>query len=176
MRVLDHGAGMSTIWWARRVEFVYAIEADTEWYNRVKRKLASMKLTNATVELRGGDSYSDLSDIPDESFDFIAVDGHAREVVMRHAIRIVKRPGFIYLDNTDFADVWHHMYGEAEEILTEAARREGAAIQYFTGLAPATVVASQGMLVRFAGPCQEQPGHWSTGTVTEGTMVVRPTG
>jgi hypothetical protein len=39
------------------------------------------------------------------------------------------------------------MYGEAENILLKIADQEGERVTYFTGLAPATFIARQGMLV-----------------------------
>lgn len=151
MEVLDHGAGMSTVWWARRVRYVYAIESSVVWYQKVKAEITRRRLKNVGLELRSGDTYSDLSDIPDGSYDLVSIDGHDRHIVVAHAVRIVRRPGWIYLDNTDFAHVWHEMYGEAEQMLLELARREGADVTYFTGLLPATFIAGQGMLVHFPG-------------------------
>ena len=147
--VLEHGAGMSTIWWARHVATVHSIEANPTWYARIKQTLAQQNLRNVTLELRDDATYSDLDAFGDGAFDMVVIDGHARDQVARQAVRILRRPGYIYLDNTDYAAEWSEMYGEAEEILRAEASRWNASVRYFTGFAPATLVASQGLLLAF---------------------------
>jgi predicted O-methyltransferase YrrM len=146
-RVLEHGSGMSTVWWAKHVAHVEAIEANPDWRERVVKKLAKQGTTNVNIELRTDDSYADLTAYADRTFDLVVIDGHAREVVASQAARVVKRPGWIYLDNSDFAAQWHEMYGEAEATLLKVADDEQGTATYFTGLAPATVNTSQGLLV-----------------------------
>lgn len=148
-RVLEHGAGMSTVWWAQRVASLHSIDASTEWYRRIMRELSRRGVTNVTLELRTDDTYADLSMFPDHAFNLVVIDGHARDEAARQAPRLITRPGWIYLDNTDFAAEWQSMYGEAEDELRSAAMRDGASMRYFTGLAPGTVVASQGLLIAY---------------------------
>jgi hypothetical protein len=157
-RILEHGSGMSTVWWAQRVAHVHSIEYDGSWFTRVKRELELRNLHNVTLEHRTGEEYHDLSGLKDEAYDLIVIDGHARERVAAQASRLLKRPGWIYLDNTDFAEQWQEMYGEAEDILSALARQEGAEVKYFSGLAPGTFNTSQGMLLGF----RERPSRAST--------------
>lgn len=148
-RVLEHGSGMSTIWWSERVASVKSIEANEEWADRVQDELDRRGAKNVSLELRTGAGYTSLADFADHSFDVVVIDGHAREKVAMDAPRILKRPGLIYLDNTDFAAQWHENYGEAEEILLDLAALEHAEVTHFTGFPPATFVATQGMLIKF---------------------------
>ena len=145
--ILEHGAGMSTIWWAQRVSKVRSIEANRSWYERIEEGLRKRGLFNADLEHRVNDDYSDLSELEDESFDLIVIDGHAREKIASQVPRLLKRKGFIYFDNSDFAAQWHEMYGEAENILTSWAHAIGAKLTYFTGMPPATMTATQGLLI-----------------------------
>lgn len=148
-RVLDHGSGMSTIWWAERVASVDAIEDNPVWHAKTKAEIDKLGLTNVRLELRSGEAYYDLSAFPDAYFDFVIIDGSDREKVAAQAPRTLKRPGWIYLDNTDKAAAWHENYGEAEDLLREHATRSGARMSYFTGLAPATVIAQEGLLIAY---------------------------
>lgn len=145
--VLEHGAGQSTIWWSQRVAAVRSIEANPQWYNRVRDELARRGVANVEIEHREGDHYGDLSMLPDAHYDVIVIDGHDRDRVARQVPRLLKPGGIVYFDNSDFAAEWHEMYGEAEDILTAWARSTGARITYFTGMPPATMTATQGMLM-----------------------------
>jgi len=147
--VLEHGAGMSTVWWAKRVNSIHSIEANADWYQRLKEEIRHRRLDNVTLEHRTGDDYGDLSAFKDHSFQLVVIDGHAREKAAEQATRLITRPGWIYLDNTDFAAQWQEMYGEAENILRGAASRDRAEMTYFTGFPPATFIANQGLLISY---------------------------
>jgi SAM-dependent methyltransferase len=146
-RVLEHGSGMSTIWWSYLVDHVDSVEADRQWHARICKLLEERGRTNVSLSLKSNSSYSDMSPFADASFDFIVIDGHDREKVAAQSRRILKRPGWIYLDDSDRSAQWREMYGEAEEILVDLVQREGGQITYFTGFTPATFIARQGMLV-----------------------------
>jgi SAM-dependent methyltransferase len=57
-----------------------------------------------------------MSPFANASFDFIVINGHDREKVAAQSRKILKRPGWIYLDDSDRSAQWREMYGEAEEI------------------------------------------------------------
>ena len=145
--VFEHGGGMSTIWWAQRVRHVTTIEASPEWHAKVLKELEARSIENVTLELRNGDSYTDLTAFADESFDCVVIDGHARDLVARDAFRIVRRPGVLYLDNTDFAAQWAESYGTAEDTLVDLAQSAGATVTHLTGFPPATFQTTQGLLI-----------------------------
>ena len=50
MMVFEYGSGSSTLFWAKRVKQVYAIEHDLEWSEKVIKELDKRKLNN--VDLR----------------------------------------------------------------------------------------------------------------------------
>ena len=90
-----------------------------------------------------------MSYLSDSFYNIIVINGYAREKVALQAPRLITRPGWIYLGNTDCATQWHEMYGEAEDTLKKEAEREGADLTYFTGFPSTTLVATQGLLVSF---------------------------
>ena len=147
--VFENGAGMSTIWWAQHVKSVYSIEPNREWHGKVQAELDMRGLKNVTLEFRPPLQAVDVSQFADKSFDIVLIDGPGRDHVAEQALRIIKRPGWIYLDNADFSEQWPEMYGLAEEAVARHAQSAGGTVSYFTGMPPATFVATQGMLASF---------------------------
>jgi hypothetical protein len=152
-RVLEYGAGMSTIWFAERSGCVHSIETSQTWHDTVATMLQERGIHNVRLDLReDAPESTDLSDC-DGRFDFVLVDGAQRQASVCAALGSLKPQGSIYLDNTDFGVQWD-FYASAERTLLEAAARDGATVRYFTGFAPATFVATQGVLVRWHLPAR----------------------
>lgn len=148
--VLEFGSGMSTLWFARHARSVYSVEHDPEWAELVRRKAERRALRNIALHVfRAGDPRYSTPDADPESFDLVVVDGIQRPECAASAVRLVTPCGAIYIDNTDFGHQWS-WYSEAERTITEYATRRKAELRYFTGFPPATVVANQGLLVRFS--------------------------
>ena len=148
-RVLEYGAGMSTVWWAKRVRHVHSIELDEHWYQQVHLLLAQRKLDNVQLELHSKHAYTaHLDAYPDGYFDCVVVDGAFRDEVVAATLRLVRRPGgVLYLDNTDQGAQWP-MYAEAERLLRgDALRTHAQRITAYTGFAPAQSIANEGLLV-----------------------------
>jgi SAM-dependent methyltransferase len=124
-RVLEHGAGMSTMWWSYLVDHVDSVEADPHWHAKICNLLEEHGRTTVSLALKSNSSYSDMSPFANASFDFIVINGHDREKVAAQSRKILKRPGWIYLDDSDRSAQWREMYGEAEEILVDLVQCEG---------------------------------------------------
>lgn len=139
---------MSTIWWAQHCQHVHSIELNAVWYGKVMTMLSEYRLTNVRLELRREDNYTDLSEYEMPSFDFVMIDAAFRDECVDATLRLIKRGGCMYLDNTDFGAQWD-MYAKAERILLEAAARDNAKVTHFTGMAPGSFVAGQGVLVEW---------------------------
>lgn len=147
--ILEYGAGMSTIWFAHHCRKVHSIELDESWYRKVLTMLDQRALKNVDVELRNEENYAALSEFADASFDFVMIDGTWRDRCVAATLRLIKKPGgCMYLDNTDQGAQWD-MYADAERLLREAAAKDGARVTFYTGFAPCTFVASEGMLVEW---------------------------
>jgi SAM-dependent methyltransferase len=115
-RVLECGAGRSTLWFARRAASVLALEDSTDWHAQVARLLAGH--TNATLEqIPAREFPARMSREPNESYDLVVVDGSehdehggrlpaqdGRVACVLAAIPLLRPGGVLILDNSD----WPH--------------------------------------------------------------------
>jgi len=118
LRPSDHGfefgSGRSTLWFARRVKHLVSIEQDAKWVAHVKTELTKANIHNVdyrhiNVE-EGGTSPQDIdkpyvlaiSDEPDDSLDFVVVDGHYRQACILSAKSKLKIGGMLVLDNSNW--------------------------------------------------------------------------
>lgn len=150
--VLESGSGMSTLWWAPRVRSITSIEASDEWYGRLRELLDRRGYTNVTLEKKTGDDYEDLTRFESSAFDLVVADGHSRQLIVKQAGRLCRRPGYVYLDDSDKASRWFEHWGQAVEALRQLAQSEGGRIDRLTGVKPATAVACSGLLLTLPSP------------------------
>lgn len=94
-RVIEHGSGGSTLWFAERVKEVIAYELDVNWFAMLnERKPENVKLRNSSKPAK----YSK------QSFDLILIDGEPvidRIIWIERAPQLVKQGGWIVLDNAN---------------------------------------------------------------------------
>ena len=140
-RVLEFGAGMSTVWFARRAGSVLSLEADPAWFARVETLLRKHGLDNVDLRQRTPATISDLHDVPDGTFDVVLVDGPSRAACVSAALPKLKPGGILYLDNTD-----DPAEGSAEAAVLAAVRQRGGESRYFTDYVPGQMTAVQGLL------------------------------
>ena len=147
--MLEFGSGMSTLWYARRVKFLYSIEHDACWYRKISREIEKNHLTNVKYELRGLDDYSQLDDLADKSLDFIVVDGAQRSACLTASLHKLKEGGYLYLDNSDKdMTIPNGDIRLSEKILRDAVKQSNGQLWEFTGLTVAMISSHQGMLAR----------------------------
>jgi hypothetical protein len=144
-RVIEFGAGMSTVWFAKRAAFVFSVESNSMWHKSVTSMLAECKLTNVDLRLRQGGctDYTDLSELEDASCDLALIDGDCRDKCVAPTLRKLKPGGYVYLDNTD----------QPGDRQVAESRLLGASLEwrrYFNDFAPGLVAATQGLLVRLS--------------------------
>lgn len=95
-RVLEFGAGYSTLWWAGRAARVVAIEEDPGWHAALRERLdgrANVRLLLAPV---GGEA-----DLGGKRFDVIVIDGGDRLRAAHQALAVVSDAGIVILDNAE---------------------------------------------------------------------------
>jgi predicted O-methyltransferase YrrM len=100
-KILEFGSGMSTIWLAQRCKFIHSIEDSNDWFVEVKRILDNNKITNVQLDLFDAEKYSDLSQIPNNNFDLVIVDGPnipVRSKCLETGLSKLKPSGYLYLD------------------------------------------------------------------------------
>jgi hypothetical protein len=113
MKVAEYGSGGSTLFFARRVKFVYAVEDNREWYDRVVRRLGELWIKNVEVtfcpfDFRdpvGFEKSDYLHALPEEPQDVISIDSseewiHVRPTCFRFAEKRIKPGGIIILDDS----------------------------------------------------------------------------
>ena len=117
-QVFEFGSGVSTVWYATRVDHITSVEDDNEWFTQVRRMLAARGLTNADIHLTLPRLFPDeIARFEDATFDLVVVDGNEVEGTDRMrclaAARSKVRPGgYLLLDDSD-----REQYSYADELL-----------------------------------------------------------
>ena len=131
MTVFEYGSGGSTLFWSQRVEKVFSIEHNKEWYDKMCAEFEKQKVSNVEymwVEAENDPQYNSknpldpdsylstgleftgkkfesyakkINDVAVKSFDIIIVDGRARPSCILQALDRVKQKGYLIIDNTD---------------------------------------------------------------------------
>jgi hypothetical protein len=97
-RVLEFGAGQSTIWWADKAAEVVSLEADEEWYTYIRQKMpANVSLHLADTDLTKFDQLV----ANDARFDVIIIDGLDRFIAARKSQHMLNPAGAVILDNAE---------------------------------------------------------------------------
>ncbi len=101
MRGFEWGSGRSTIWLAKRGGALVSVEDNQDWYERVKPRLSGLNVDYRYVAGGGAPYAGQIETFPDRSFDFILVDGSARDACIAAAASKIKHNGMIVVDNAD---------------------------------------------------------------------------
>jgi hypothetical protein len=97
-RVLEFGAGQSTIWWAGQARSVVALEDDPTWC----AQLTPLLPANVSLRQVGGSPAAMSDALSNEGpFDIVVVDGLDRLHAARLATELVAEEGAILLDNSE---------------------------------------------------------------------------
>lgn len=128
-RVLEFGAGSSTLWWAQRAAAVVAIEEDPSWLAALAAPLrgrANVRLLSASPRT--------APDLAGPAFDVVIIDGGDRLAAAHQALDRVSATGIVVLDN---AEVSWSPDGRGFPILDLFAQRGWSRVD-FHGFAPGT--------------------------------------
>lgn len=120
--VFEWGSGVSTLFFARRVQRVVTIEHVDAWRARVAERLEREGLTNVDLRCVPPDPADERADAeadgaerayaryagaidaePDRSLDLVMVDGRARALCIEHALPKLRPGGWLVLDNAERA-------------------------------------------------------------------------
>lgn len=131
MRVYEYGSGGSTLFFAKHVKEVIVTEHDRNWYDTVVSEMNKNNIRNCRVRLfepildtatfnkdiSDPDAYisdcevyrgmsfknyaSSIDVYPDEFFDVVFIDGRSRPSCFKHAVKKVKKGGYLVLDNAE---------------------------------------------------------------------------
>jgi SAM-dependent methyltransferase len=113
MTVCEYGSGGSTLFYARRVKSVFAIEDNPKWYELVTKRLMEKEIQNVEMRFRpfdfknpiGFEKSEYLHAMPEQQFDVISIDGseewtHVRPICFYNAETHVKPGGVIVVDDS----------------------------------------------------------------------------
>lgn len=119
-RVLEFGAGASTLWLARRCKEVHSVEHDIEFADQLAPLLAehpnvtlykvaavpARGVPRAASQRRGHEHldfapYVAMADEIGGTFDLVVVDGRAREASLRAALPHLAEDGLVVFDNAN---------------------------------------------------------------------------
>jgi len=127
-KIFEYGSGNSTLWYAKRVSEITAVENDLEWYKNVSSSMPS----NAQViycELKYDGDYCRQVAKQNKLYNIIIIDGRDRNNCTKLCIESLTEDGVIVFDNSNLTQ-----YTEAIEFL--------ASIKFkridFWGLSPVT--------------------------------------
>ena len=100
---LEFGSGRSTIWFAKRVKRLISIEHDAKWFTFINEQLRRSSLTNVEYYLKKESEYLDIfKNIPNNSIDFVLVDGLFRDICALKSLPIIKNGGLLIIDNINW--------------------------------------------------------------------------
>lgn len=130
MRVFEWGSGGSSLFLARRVASVVAIEHERAWADRVQQRAQALGVTNLALQCIPGEAVASpsvdpeyrssdaacaglsfrryveaIAAAPDGYFELVIIDGRARQACARLAGAKVKPGGVVLLDNAEREDV-----------------------------------------------------------------------
>lgn len=121
MRILEYGAGGSTLWFAKRVSWVNSIEHDRIWADLVAATMKRECVLNVGLHhVPAGNDFEDYVEFgrmlgqKPRLFDMIVVDGRRRVRCIKAIAEFVVNDGFIVLDNAERPN-----YAEAHEFLKD---------------------------------------------------------
>ena len=134
MRVLEFGAGGSSVFFLKRKVKLFSIEHEESWLNKVRENLAPRYLKNWTPSSisysppKGQvpvaqDYLSSIESIDDSSLEIALIDGRHRVECIRKSIVKIKPGGLLILDNSDRTE-----YAPAYQILNKWSLKETACI------------------------------------------------
>jgi hypothetical protein len=99
--VLEFGSGRSTFFLSKFVNYVYSIEHDALWFQKVKDKLERNNVTNVHLILKEKEEdYIDLDYIESDTIDVLIVDGRFRGLSLQNALCKLRENAVIIVDNS----------------------------------------------------------------------------
>lgn len=107
-RVIEHGAGGSSLWFAERVNFVMTIENNKGWYDEVLKQ----KPDNMVLIFNNWDGPPD-NWIDYKPFDLLLIDGEPveeRGLWISQCKKMVKSNGWVVLDNANRPEYIHERF------------------------------------------------------------------
>jgi len=145
-RVVEIGAGMSTLWLSQRVTHVTSYEWNPVWYERLAGHLRREQVSNVDLRFCSGHDELAFADVRDASLDVIYVDGGPRSLCIERLWPKLRFGGLAYLDNWDSDLFWLEGEIDARAFLDRQAA-EVAERLLFVDFVPGAFSVNEGLLV-----------------------------
>lgn len=112
-RILELGAGTSTVWFAKRAGYVLSYENNKEWFDSVTEELKKAGLKNCKLIFDPAYPKNGIQGLQGQ-FDLILIDGRGRVKNITVTMAHVKPDGYLMLDDSQ-----RKRYNEARQLLEE---------------------------------------------------------
>jgi len=98
--IFEFGSGNSTLYYSKKAAFVYSVESDEFWYEKIKNAMPqNVKLFYC--QLVYGEDYCKYAAKTNKEYDIIIVDGRDRVNCCANSIVALKSTGVIILDDSE---------------------------------------------------------------------------
>lgn len=154
--VFEYGSGASSLWLAKRCQYVTAVEHDTTWFKYIQEKTADYENIDIILQKpdnvkckdkiyhshkRGFHKYSFSQyaisiEKTKTKYDIIIIDGRARNACLKHAKSMLANDGIIVFDNAN------------RRRYRKAIKQSGFEALEFKGLTPALPYAETTLILR----------------------------
>jgi len=110
-KVFEFGSGFSTFWWASRVEEIFSVEHNPDFFLKLTKSVPSNSKISLIENLT---TYAlEITKYPDSFFDCIIIDGQNRNQCATFCINKLKISGFLIFDDSD-----NHLFNEGVNFLS----------------------------------------------------------
>ena len=107
---LEFGSGRSTIFFAKKLQHLVSVENNEDWYNKVSSQFKKKNINNVDYRLiktglekeHESAYYGAADEFVDGYFDFILIDGFARDLCSLKSISKLKEGGLFVIDNVNW--------------------------------------------------------------------------
>ena len=104
--VIEHGSGHSTIWLAKRVDYLVSYESDPKWYTKVGAILYKENLLDHTVLIHATNIAEKGALLPRNAprgavYDLLFIDGRGRMRMWQDHERSIKPGGWVCFDDAE---------------------------------------------------------------------------
>lgn len=101
MTIFEYGSGNSTLFYAKKVKEVVAVENDKGWFDEIKNEMPSnVQLIFENLK-NNDDRYNKAASLTSKKYDMIVVDGRERVKCMLNSVTCLTEKGVMVLDNSD---------------------------------------------------------------------------
>jgi tRNA A58 N-methylase Trm61 len=132
MEIFEFGAGNSTLYYAKRVASVTAVEHNASWYDKIKSNLPA-NVNLLYKELKYDGDYCRAALVNSKTYNMVIVDGRDRVNCLKNSLQALAQNGVVILDDSQREE-----YEEGKMFLKEKGFRSID----FWGINPANTYSS----------------------------------